>query len=59
MKILESKTLFNKMYYKVELEGEEKFWTDNKIALMVEDWIGFGYKVTRFENIAEVTVYTD
>lgn len=47
------------MYYKVELEGEEKFWTDNKIALMVEDWIGFGYKVTRFENIAEVTVYTD
>lgn len=59
MEILESKTLFNKMYYKVELEGEEKFWSDKKIASELEKWTGFGYKVNKFENIAEVTVYTD
>ncbi len=63
MKILESKTQFNKMVYKVELEGEEKYWDDsqikNEVAKMKNEYTGFGWKVNKFQNTAEVVIYTD
>lgn len=63
MKILESKTQFNKMVYKVELEGEEKFWDQyqikSELSKMKNEYTGFGWNVSKFENIATITVYTD
>lgn len=63
VKILESKTQFNKMVYKVELEGEEKFWDEgqikNEVSKLKNEYTGFGWKVDKFENIATVTIYTD
>lgn len=63
VKILEKKTGFNKTIYKIELEGEEKFWDEYKIkselSKMKNEYTGFGWKVDKFENIATVTIYTD
>lgn len=63
MKILESKTQFNKMVYMVELEGDEKFWNEaqikNELSKLKNEYTGFGWNVKKFENIAEVVVYTD
>lgn len=63
MKILESKTQFNKMVYKVELEGDEKYWDEgqikNEVAKLKNEYTGFGWRVDKFENTATVTIYTD
>lgn len=59
VKILEKKIKLNKIVYKIELEGEEKFWSSEQVFASLNEPRGFPYIVTRFENTAQVVIYMD
>lgn len=59
VKILEKNIKLDKIVYKIELEGEEKFWSSEQVFVALNEPRGFPYIVTRFENTAQVVIYMD
>lgn len=64
MKLIRKKEGLSKVICNVTLEGDEKFWPDYAIVeelikLNAIEWEGINQSVSRFEDSAVVTIYTD
>jgi len=64
MKLLKKSTQFNKMLYTMELSEEEKLLSEGELVnifktVVTDEYLGFGYTVTKFENQLTLKIYTD
>lgn len=61
MKIINRKSLYNRVVYTVELDESDNNKSDYDLVRECDGWAKapFGGRVTRNGNIAEVHVYTD
>ena len=64
MKLLKKSYQFNKAIYTMQLSEEEKLLSEGELVnifktVVTDEYMGFGYTVTKFENRVEFKIYTD
>lgn len=64
MKLVKTSVNLNRNVFLLELNSNEKFMSNEDLILLFQKmqndcYTGSGYSIRKFENLLEITVYTD